>query len=85
MSCQVESPFRELLKMIWARYQDGLTAPIPLEFYLGGASARVDQGVAKLACGPTEEEVAGEADWFEKLETPTGHVRDDTTPLHRSR
>ena len=83
LSCGIESPFRELLKLIWARYQDGLTATIPLESYLGGATARIRHGRANVAHGPSQEEVAGKTDWVSELETPTAHIRNDTTPLHR--
>ena len=81
VASEIESPFRDLLKLIWERHEDGLTARIPLESYLGGASARFGRAFGKLAHVPNEEEVGGNADWFAKVETPTAHVRDDTKPL----
>lgn len=84
LACKVESPFVELLKLIWARYRDGLTATIPLESYLGGAESRLRQVRAYVAHGPSAEEKAANPDWRSALETPTAHIRNDATPLYES-
>lgn len=85
LACGIESPFGELLKLIWGRYRDGLTATIPLESYLGGAATRLRHMRANVAHGPSQEEIVGKADWLAELETPTAHIRNDITPLHSSR
>lgn len=85
VSSQSESPFGELLKLIWGRHQIGLTANIPLEAYLGGSFARLKHAYGGIAHAPSPAEVAGNANWFSELETPTDHIRNGATPLHTDR
>ncbi|MYC92974.1 MAG: hypothetical protein F4X15_16055 [Gemmatimonadetes bacterium] len=80
-----ESPFGELVKLIWKRHQDGLTAHIPLAHYLHyeakteprlkwAAIANVDLDEVKLRIGDPVE-----------IATPTDHLRDELAPLYRKR
>ena len=85
LSCQIESPFSWLLKQIWGRFQDGLTATIPLESYLEGSSTRFRSADGRLAHAPGPAEVVGNASWLAELKTPTSHIRNNTTALHHYR
>ncbi|MCY3875463.1 MAG: hypothetical protein OXF88_14370 [Rhodobacteraceae bacterium] len=81
---RADSPFGELIKHLWKRHQNGLTAHIPLEHYLHH-DAKTDPNLtwAVIAnVGLPEELGLKPGDPF-KVETPTDHLRDDLEQLAR--
>ena len=80
-----ESPFGELIKQIWKRHQDCLTAHIPLAHYLH-YEAKTEPQLTWAAFANVElrkmESKAGEP--FEPT-TPTDHLKEDLNPLIRKR
>ena len=80
-----ESPFGELIKQIWQRYQDGLTAQTPLAHYLHYEAKTEPQLTwAALANIELVEMDLKVGEPFEPT-TPTDHLREDLSPLFRKR
>ncbi len=84
---RAESPFGELLKEVWRKYRNGITAHIPLEKYLHYESkvepnltwaviANVDPDSARLSSATGSNMT---------FKTPTDHLTDDLVPLGRAR
>ncbi len=81
---RAESPFGELIKQVWKRYRDGLTAHMPLEHYLH-YKAKKDPNLtwAAYANVPSPEEAGLKiGDQFNAV-TPTDHIRNDLTLLSK--
>ena len=81
---RAESPFGELLKQLWRRHQNGLTAHMPLERYLhyDAKTESILTWSAFANVGRPEELNLEPGDPF-KVETPTDHLRDDLEQLAR--
>ena len=81
---RADSPFGELLRRIWNRYQAGFTAHIPLDHYLH-YEAKVEASLtwAIFANVGTREQVALKSQDTESLVTPTDHIRNDLAFLAR--
>lgn len=77
-----ESPFGELLKMIWKRHQGGLTAHIPLEHYLHyNAKTESNLTWAAFANVKTMNFKVGDP---VRIQTPTGHLKDTIVTLAKN-
>lgn len=81
---RADSPFGELLKQLWKRHQNGLTAHIPLEHYLhyDAKTEPILTWSAFANVGRPEALNLKPGDPF-KVETPTDHLRDDLEQLAR--
>lgn len=73
-----ESPFGELLKTIWQRHQDGLTAHLPLQQYLHYRSKMESQRTWAVIVNVEPEKATS------SLRTPTEHLRPDIELLRKS-
>ena len=81
---QADSPFGELLKQLWKRHQNGLTAHIPLEHYLhyDAKTEPILTWSVFANVGRPEELGLKPGDPF-NVETPTDHLRDHLEQLAR--
>ena len=69
LPAECESPFGELLKAIWQRHQDGLTAHLPLQHYLHYRSKTVARRAWAIIVNVNADSVSG------GIKTPTGHLK----------
>ena len=79
-----ESPFGELLRLIWRRYREGLTAHIPLESYLY-YEASTDPQLDWAAFANVPRSTRNDLKVGQKfvVVTPTDHIRNDLQHLMR--
>ncbi len=77
-----ESPFGELIKQLWQRYQNGLTAHIPLERYLQ-CNAKIKPNLTWTIFANFDPQANLKPGDPLKVETPTDHLRDDLKQLTR--
>ncbi len=80
-----ESPFGELVKQIWKRHQDGLTAHIPLAHYLHYEATTEPQLTWAVFANVELVEVESRVGEPFKRTTPTDHLKEDLQPLFRKR
>lgn len=80
-----ESPFGELIKRIWKRHQNGLTAHIPLAHYLHYAAKTEPQLTWAAIANVELVEVESTVDESWEPTTPTDHLREELKPLFRKR
>lgn len=83
---RADSPFGELIREIWKRHQAGLTAQIPLEYYLD-FKAKMEPKLtwAAIANVPRPEQLRLKPGGPFNVETPTDHLRNELTPLIRKK
>ncbi|MXY40089.1 MAG: hypothetical protein F4160_00950 [Rhodospirillaceae bacterium] len=74
---ECESPFGELLKAIWQRHQDGLTAHLPLQQYLHYQSKKKAHPTWAIIVNVDAQTVTG------SIRTPTEHLGDKIELLGR--
>lgn len=83
---QADSPFGELIKAIWKRHREGMTAPIPLESYLHFEAKTEPKltwaAIANFRLPDQNEPKVGEP---LDITTPTDHLRSDLQHLTRKR
>ena len=83
---RAESPFGELVKHLWQRHQNGLTAHIPLEHYLHyNAKTEPNLTWAVFANVPHPDEIDLKPGDPFNISTPTDHLRDDLETLARKK
>ena len=79
---KASSPFGELIKMIWKRQKEGLTAHIPLERYLQFDSIKEPKmSFAKIVNHNLPEKNHLKIDQKLKIVTPTDHLKNDLIQL----
>ena len=82
---RADSPFGELLKQLWKRHQNGLTAQIPLDRYLHhDAKTEPILTWAVYANVGRPQQPGLSPGGPSKVETPTDHLRDDLEQLART-
>jgi len=69
LPAECESPFGELLKAIWQRHQDGLTAHLPLQHYLHYRSKTKARRAWAVVVNVNVDSLSG------GVKTPTEHLR----------
>ena len=81
---RAESPFGDLIKQIWRRYQEGFTAQIPLETYLHFES-KIEPELRLAVVVPDESLKQNGLKKGEKfrMATPTDHLKNDYVLLSR--
>ena len=83
---RAESPFGELVRQLWTRHQNGLTAHLPLGYYLhyDAATEPILTWSAFANVGAPEKLGLKPGEPL-KVETPTDHLRDDLEQLARQK
>ena len=83
---KADSPFGELIKTIWKRHREGITAHIPLERYLH-FEAKTEPKLTWAVIANFHQPDQNELKVGERLEitTPTDHLRSDLQYLARNR
>lgn len=79
-----ESPFGELLRLIWGRYREGLTAHLPLESYLY-YDAKTDPQLTWSVFANVSSSAGSDLKVGQRVvvTTPTEHIRNDVQHLVR--